>query len=277
MKLHVLSLAALALLVPLAPAKAPGKGPKKADVTSSLVRPDAPPDPDARGAVRFRSQPKKDEDRDRVDVRVIKVDVGLSHHLFVEDGVGAGAFSDLGAMDVVDGALRWSADSSQGDPLPGGAASLGDLTGRRFEVRQGGDVVLETLGPDLAASKKPVKHKAMLEVPDAEADSGAQGRLAMRSKPDKGQHRLVVKVKKAPFADADVRLFVEDGVGSDSFQDAGAIDRKGSSSNGRYRRDTHQGAPLPLGVPDLAGLAGRRVQVRADDVVLLELTLPAAP
>ena len=87
----------------------------------------------------------------------------------------------------------------------------------------------------------------------------------------------MVKLKKAPFDDADVRLFVEDGVGSDSFLDAGAFDRKGSSSNGRYRRDTHLGAPLPLGVPDLAALAGRRLQVRADDAVLLEVALPASP
>jgi hypothetical protein len=279
MKLHVLALSALLLLVPSAPAKAPpDKGNKKADVISSLVRPPSPPDADARGKVRFRSRSKKGLEQDQIDVKVLKVDVSLEHRLFLEDAVDAGTFSDLGALDASDGSLSWSVDTSQGDALPGGATGLGDLSGRRFEVRQGGDVVLEASGPDLAASKKPVNHKDAFSAPDAEADpSGIKAGLRMRGKADKGQHRFVVKVKKAPFADSDIHLWVESDADSGSFLDAGAFDQKGNSSNGRYRRDTHLGAPLPLGVDDLMALGGRRIQVRDDSDVLLELMLPASP
>jgi hypothetical protein len=256
----------------------PGKAKSKVDVTGSLVRQDSPIDADARGMIRFRSKTKKGDGVARMDVLVRKVDVSPEHRLFLEDGVGAGTFSDLGAMDVSDGKLRWSVDEGQGDALPLGAESLADLEGRRVEVRRDGDVVLEGVGPALDASKKPVKHKAKLEAPNAEGDPSLKGRLQMRSKADKGQHRLVIKIKKAPFSSSDVHLFVESAEGSGVFMDAGQFDRLGTSANGRFRRDTHKGAPLPLGVSDLDELSGRRLQVRDDfDEVLLEVTLPKVP
>ncbi len=273
------ALLALAFLAADLPALvSPGKAKSKVDVVGSLVRPVSPVDGDARGKMRFRSKSKKDVSVARVDVLVRKVDVSLQHNLFLEDGVGAGTFSDLGVLDAVDGKLRWSADEGDGGSLPLGVDSLADLVDRRIEVRQGSDLILEGVGPDLAASKKPVKHKAKLDDPEAEGDSVVSGQLSIRSKADKGQHRLSIKVKKAPFGTSDIHLFCELAADSGVFVDAGLFDRKGSSSNGRYRRDTHLGAPLPLGVSDLAALSGRELQVRDDaDQVLLHVVLPVAP
>jgi hypothetical protein len=239
------------------------------------VRPDDPSDEDARGSLRVRSHSKKKDVVDeRLDVVVRRVDVQATHRLFMEDIEGV--MIDLGPLDVASDELRLSLNTKQGDALPFDVDSLGELAGRDVEIRQGSDVVLLSEMPGFDKSKKPVKTKLLLEAPgEGDPSDALSGKLQMRSKADKGQHRITIRVKKASFDGTDLHLWVEDGDGV--YQDEGTFEQKGSSK-GRYRRDCRKGEALPGDVFDLADLAERGLQVRDDlDEVLLEATIPAKP
>jgi hypothetical protein len=64
-----------------------------------------------------------------------------------------------------------------------------------------------------------------------------KARLMVRSKPAKGQHRLKIKAQKVGFEGGDFHVFVETDVGSDLFEEAGALQQKGDSAKGHFSRD----------------------------------------
>ena len=248
-----------------------GGSKKKVDAQACLVRPEDHLGGGARGSVRLRRQNKKGELVARFDVAAQKVGASGPFELFLEDGVGSGVFENLGDLKSSGKTLEWSADTSKGDALPLDVDALEDLVGRVLQVRADGDVILGATLPELDASKKPVKTKLVLDVPDGSTVPAAKGKLQLRAKQDKGQARFDLKVGKLPFGSSDMHLWIETADGSDVFEDAGEIKRLGKSSNGLYRRDCQKGDPLPAGVGSLAELEGRELQVRADDdEVLLE-------
>jgi len=79
----------------------------------------------------------------RFDVKAKKVDKGLPFHVFIETAVGSGTFVDAGAMVKA----KYRRDTKRGDPLPAGAKSVTGLSGRKIQVRNGAEVVLEGVIP----------------------------------------------------------------------------------------------------------------------------------
>jgi hypothetical protein len=265
--LLVASLALLALVV----ADTSGMGPPapKQDSQVSLVRPDDPPDDDAKGTLRIRSE-KKGE---RFDVHVQKVDVDLVHELWIEEPDDSGLFVFVSTLDREKNELKYSVFTKKGDDLPLDAVDTEELIGRRVEVRSSDAVVLKGVVPPYGLSKKPVKAKAEILAPQGAPEPDMQGKLELRSKPDKGQERIDFKVKKVPFeTEGPFRVFIENDL--DVLTDVGELEQTGNSS-GRFRRDTKQGQPLPLDVFGVIELAGRAIEVRdGDDVVFLAGVIP---
>lgn len=84
--------------------------------------------------------------RRRAILDVRGVAPGSAVELLVEDGTGA--LVPAGSVAAGgDGSADLRFDSRRGDPLPGGAGDLAALAGRPFEVRIGGDTVLEGAFP----------------------------------------------------------------------------------------------------------------------------------
>jgi hypothetical protein len=270
--LVILAVSALGLMVGTGFA---AKGPKakdKQDSQISLVRPDPAPDEDAQGTLRIRTHKGKD----RFDIHVQKVDASQAHDVFIEDPAESAAFVHVTTLSGDGDDLKLALDTKKGDALPLGVPQVADLIGRRVEIRAGdGQVLLFGDVPPFGLSKKPGKAKADIGAPDGAPAPEMHAKLSLRSKADKGQERIELKAKKVPWNDGPFDVFVEDGVGSGVFVNAGDV-QKESDSEGSYRRDTKKGQSLPAGVSFVSELAGRTIEVRNElDVVYLRGTIPA--
>jgi hypothetical protein len=127
--------AVLAALLPYPGAIPADKG------KAPLIAAPASPFPTATGSISTRYVPAIGASNLTVTVKGIAKTTALT--LEVETAVGAGAFVDAGAFAN----LRFVADTGKGQPLPGGAASLADLTGRAVRVKAGADVAFVGLLP----------------------------------------------------------------------------------------------------------------------------------
>jgi hypothetical protein len=260
---------ALALMVASGFA-AKGPGGEKKDSQVSLVRPESPPDSDAKGSLRIRS----DKNRERFDIHVEKVDGSQAHEVWIEDPADSALFTQTSTLEGNGGSLSLKLDTKKGDPLPLGAVNTEALVGRRVEIRAGGQVVLQGEVPPYGLSKKPAKAKVDISAPDGAPAPDMSGKLSLRSKANKGQERIDLKTKHVPWNDGPFRVFVEDGVASAVFVDGGDLEQD-SDTEGHFRRDTKQGQSLPGGVNFVSELAGRTIEVRnGADVVYLRGTIP---
>jgi len=266
----VLGLAATFLAVPLG---AMGNGNQKQDVQISLMRPADSPDGDAKGTLRARS----DKKGERFDVKAMKVDAGAVLDLWMEDAVDSDVFVLVATLEGGT-EQKFSVDTKKGDALPFDAEMNEDLVGRDVEVRAGAEVVLAGTMPPMDLSKKPVKAKFDLEVPEVDPPApDMKAAVKMRSKPNKGQERIDIKAKKVPFADGkSFHVFIEDAVDSDVLVDVGELEQNGGKPAGRYKRDAKKGQMLPFGVAQVTQLGGRRIEIRDElDAVYLEGEIPA--
>lgn len=246
----------------------PGGG--KQDSQTCLVRPESAPDGNAKGTLRIRSKGNSE----RFDVHIMKVDAGAEHHLWIEDPIDSDTFTDLGDLPGSGGSQKLALDTKKGDTLPLGVLTTEELIGRRVEVRHADDVELEGQVPPYGLSKKPAKVKETVQAEDSDPQPDITATLELRSKADKGQERIILTLKTIDFGPGPFDVFVEDGVGSGVFVDAGDVDKL-SEHKGRYRRDCQKGQALPAGVMFVSDLAGRKLQVRnGADVVYLELVIP---
>ncbi|MBI4880213.1 MAG: hypothetical protein HY812_11235 [Planctomycetes bacterium] len=255
-----------AVLFPLLADAAHACHPERA--TAPLVRPDTPPDADAKGRVTIRSY-KAGEDR--FEVRGQHLDTLLPFEAFLEDAVGAGTFTSIGVMavsledpDVV--ILKF--DQKQG-PLPLGATEVEELCGRLVQVRSGGQVFLEGLVPEFADKKDCQggawdKGKDALALPDPAPDADAKGWVEVRTKAKENRDRLDVKVQHVPADTVTFSIFLDDGLGvmtEVGVMTASLVDPCAA----RLKIDTKSGAPLPFGAHDVEDLAGRALEVRGND------------
>ncbi|HKE02338.1 MAG TPA: hypothetical protein VKE69_15070 [Planctomycetota bacterium] len=71
------------------------------------------------------------------------LDAASSFSLWLEDAPASGVFAEVGAL--AKGKL--TLDTKKGDPLPLGVASIGELSGRHVQARDGATVVLDGLVP----------------------------------------------------------------------------------------------------------------------------------
>jgi hypothetical protein len=274
MRTHQLTRTALAVLA-LAGTAALGMGPGgngKKDSQICLVRPDDPPDGDAKGTLRIRHKGNGDS----LEIHVQKVDADQTLHAWMEDPIDSDTFTDIGALSS-GGSPKLKFETKKGDALPLAAASLDDLIGRKVEIRQDAAVVLQGVVPPWDLSKHPQKATLTITPPDGAPAPDMSAKLSLRAKDDKGQERIELKAKKVPWdSDLHLKVFVEDGVASGVFVDSGEVDKKGDSG-AHWKRDTKQGQALPAGANFCSELAGRLIEVRrvSDDVVYLRGTIPA--
>ena len=246
----------------------PGKG--KQDSQISLVRPDDPPDANAKGTLRIRHKGNGDS----LEVHVMQVTEGHEHHLWMEDPIDSDDFTEVGTLDGDGGSQQLKFDTKKGGTLPLEAASLEDLIGRRVEVRHDDATVLLGVVPPWGLSKKPLKAKVTIGAPDGAPAPEMHGNLSLRGKDDKGQERIDLKAKHVPFDDGPFHVFVEEDAGAGTFVDSGKLEKTGDHE-GRWRRDTKKGQSLPDGVFFVSELAGRLIEVRDEaDVVYLRGTIP---
>ncbi len=266
--LTTLSLTTLALLAGATLAMPPGGNPKH-DSQVSLVRPEDPPDPDAKGTLRIREKGNGES----LEVHAMKVEEGAEHRLWVEDPDDSGLFTDVGALDGSGGSQKLKFDTKHDDVLPLGVASVDELIGRRVEVRKADAVVLQGSVPPWGLSKKPAKAKVEVSAPDGAPLPDMHAKLSLRSKADKGQERIDLKAKQVDFDDGPFHVFVEEDVGAGTFVDAGLLEQT-DAHEGRWRRDTKKGQALPDGANFVIELAGRLLEVRHDGVVYLRGTIP---
>lgn len=111
-----------------------GKGGAWERARADLELPGAPPDADAKGRVEVRHKAK--ENRDRLTVKIERVDAAtVTFSLWLDDGLGT--LTDVGALSPSDDqeGARYRVDTKSGAPLPFGAASVFELGGRALEVR----------------------------------------------------------------------------------------------------------------------------------------------
>jgi hypothetical protein len=113
---------------------APGGG--KQDSQTCLVRPDSPPDGNAKGTLRIRSKGNSE----RFDVHIMKVEGGDEHHLWIEDPIDSDTFTDIGDLPGSGGSQKLALDTKKGDSLPLGVQTTDELIGRRVQIRHAGGV-----------------------------------------------------------------------------------------------------------------------------------------
>ncbi|MBM3984332.1 MAG: hypothetical protein FJ296_01360 [Planctomycetes bacterium] len=215
------------------------------------------PDLNARGSLTVRS--KSAGASECFEVRLRKMDPDLPLSVRVADGD-----DEFGGWlaPLPDGAARKLVlDTSKGDELPFGE-SLSDLAGRRVQIVDDNDtVVLETVLPTiLDAPVGAVLTEVMNKNPDSDFKQ-ANGTVRFINKPKSGKQFIRVRVGGISFKSKSFSLWVEDD--AEQMVKVAPIDKSGKNQ-GMYRAYTRYGDPLPLGVPYLADLSEREIQVRAD-------------
>jgi hypothetical protein len=273
----MVSLRSIAPLVAIAallfvPAAASAGG---SDVRTSLTRVSGSPDPDAKGRIRIRSD---DQNREEFEVKAERINPSLSHTLFVENAGGAMEFVGPMQPDGND-EVRYRVRTKDGDLLPVGASSVADLAGRRVEVQQSGQAMLEGTVAAIGIGGRARVRKDLAATVLAPPRAKAQAR--MRSRPAKGDERFEVSARRMDFSQGqDYRLFLEDPANLGNLVDVGAlVPQRPGQRTIRFRRRTKDGQALPFGVPrvgDLAGLAVQIVDVTTNNIYFDD-TLPSLP
>ena len=235
----------------------------------SVIRPDTPPDEDAKGVVELRTKAKQNRDRFVVHAQHLPTET-LTFSVFMEDALGSGVFVEVGAMDADledPGSAKLKIDTWQGAPLPHGVSSVSELAGFALEIR-GSDLAtyLGCMVPEYATSKKKLfKGKANMS-----GDAGS-GKCEVRSHVMAPDERLTLKGEVASLADLEV--FMES-------PDDGLMALVGAmpadSGSVKFKVSTKSGEPLPFGACTVAELEGLAVEVReaGGGAVLLSGVVP---
>ncbi|MCI0586203.1 MAG: hypothetical protein L0323_05120 [Planctomycetes bacterium] len=256
------------------------------EVEAPLVLPFPAPDPDAFGQVRLEKHGAEQKFRVRGENLATQGPLA-PFDVWLESGVGTGSFFLLGSMILESsGNGRWELElEAEGAAPPAlGVADLADVAGRAVQVRAAGgsEVYLTGIVPNLGAgggggAAGPVsKAQVSLQRPVPAPDPDAFGKVELEKQGTEQEFK--VDGRNLPVGPADgFGVLVEEGVGTGTFLTVGAMALK-STTQGRWELDleNHGAAPPQLGVPDLADLAGRRVEVRgASGDLHLWAVLPA--
>jgi hypothetical protein len=177
-------------------------------------------------------------------------------HLFMADGEEG--MDDVAAL-ALDGEYLWYwVDTAQGGVLPFGVESVGSLSGRAFQIRDAeGHVRLVGEVPHFRVDDPPpvVREAGATFGPDS--DGGVHGWMGLRSDPANRSERIWLKVDGLPETGHYV-LFMGDG--QDGMDDVAVLVRDGGYW--WYWVDTAHEGVLPFGVDGVAGLSGRRIEIR---------------
>lgn len=233
-------------------------------VRVALQRNPLAPDLDALGTIEARV--RSELQSFRISVRRLAEGAGGTFGIFLEDGPAAGTFRQIGTLEVV-GAPQgtWLFDIQANGAIPQEleGTRLSSLAGRIVEIRDvGGAAVLRAVVPavgDVAVFRR----TAALAPAVGSPNPTAVGAVRLTYNGAVGTSQLVVTTTRLAVGPT-YTTWVEDAVGVGNFISAGDLVR------GRLSIDTRTGAPLPAGISDVRALVGRRVQIRAGDVVQLE-------
>lgn len=274
---------AVSLIVPLFAASDAFAG-KKSSAETFFVRPDTPPDPDAKGRLKLETENNKD--RDKIEFKASLLDPAGSYSVMIEDAVGSGIFVSAGAMVLDDdgddpGEFKLKFDEKQG-PLPLAVASVSELYGRQVDIADGSNAtVLTAVVPDPAdtpnGKKGWTKEKSSLVQPLVVVDADAKGRVETWYKGKDGRQRFRVKAELLdPLGTYSVEI--EDSLGAGTFSPVAAMvadDDGDEPGSFKLHLDTQKGAPMPLGVLNVDDLAGYQVRIVDGSMqVVLEGTVP---
>ncbi|HEU4394249.1 MAG TPA: hypothetical protein VFS92_01710 [Planctomycetota bacterium] len=188
---------------------------------------------------------------------------------FLETAPGSGDFVDLGRLTNTTNLSDWTFNGVSRffdlpDPIRFG--TLQDFEGCRIEVRdQSGNAHLRAV--ITAGGVQNFSGGASLGCPEPETWPKARGSVRVSSRHRRGTAKLALRAVGLP-QDTEPRAWIEDGVGSGTFVDVGALVR------GRLVLDTARSDTLPGWVPDGPSLSGRILEVRDGATVLLGGVLP---
>jgi hypothetical protein len=225
---------------------------------SWLRRPAGEPDADARGFVETARRGR----RERFLVAVEGLDGGAATlHLELSPGL----FSLAGAIEAAPGGPAvLHRDTRSGEPLPGGAADLRALEGRRLEVRgPSGTVLLRGRVP--APRRAPARTRTRRF---ADPEGGVRAVVRLRRSAG-GREVLSLRLRGLePHAPLD--LLLDPAEGGPVRVASGVADARGGWI---LLRDGRLGDPLPLDADGIASLGGLGFSVEAG-VPLLEGAIP---
>ena len=159
---------------------------------------------------------------------------------------------------------KWKAKLTDPSGLPPAvnAKTFPQLAGRAAEVRDAmGAVYLTAVIPSLTDTDDV---SLTLPMTNLGVVPAATGSLKLTYKGSTGSSQVVVSTKSLDKA-VSYAVFVEDPAMGATFTEVGPL------VNAKYSVDTKTGAPLPLGVPTLLDLAGRKLQIRDGATVVLEV------
>ncbi len=232
----------------------------------ALQREPSEPDDDARGGIEMRLRGL--DQVFSVDVRKLGDAQDAPYSAFLEEAAGSRTYLSIGELQGPGASsqhLLLTLDSEGVPPAELGVALLSSLEGRRLEIRgASGKTYLRARLPSLLGLGD-LRRTGSLAPPSA--PSGASGTLRLVRKGSVGTERFNLRANGLGPGPT-YTVWIADAGGGGSFTLAGAL------AQGKLRRDTAHGDPLPLGVDRLEDLSGRAIEVRDGSSVLLAGTIP---
>ncbi|MCI0588134.1 MAG: DUF1028 domain-containing protein [Planctomycetes bacterium] len=232
----------------------------------ALQREPSEPDDNARGGIEM--QLSGPDQVFSVDVRKLGDAQDAPYSAFLEEGAESGTYSSIGELQGPGASsqnLFLTLTSVGVPPAELGVALLSSLEGRRLEIRgASGTTYLRARLPSLLGLGD-LERTGSLAPPSG--PPGASGTLRLVRKGPEGTERFDLRTKGLGPGPGKT-VWIADSGGGGSFTLAGAL------AQGKLRRDTAQGDPLPLGVYRLEDLSGRAIEVRDGSSVLLAGTIP---
>lgn len=288
MRIHTLTAAAAFMLM------APLFGSSGEKGEGPLIRPDPPPDADAKGEVSIRHD---DDGDDRFEVKAEHIDPLVTYEVYLESALGSGSFTSIGSLAADDdddepgdddqpvgspdddGELKLEFRSDH-DRLPLDLAAVAELIGLRLEIRADGDVYLAGIVPAFGSGEGSgswLKAQTYLVRSATTTDENAKGRVEVAQRSKDNRQRFKVKAEHLPAGS--YSLFLEEAPGSGNLVEVAALlgddesdDDDGDDDEFEYEADTGDGDALPLGATSLDDLAGRLLEVRDSSGALVFLS-----
>lgn len=193
-----------------------------------------------------------------------------AYSVHLENGPGTGVFDQIAAVTATKGKIRYELTGSGEIPQDLSVRAIGELGGRRLELRDGaGTVVLEAVIPYLTPAPNE-RLSGVFAPPDGSPFPAASGRIAGSYSGASGRSKLDISVSGVP-RETPVRLWVETFPTSGLFEDAGPL------ALGRLKAVSAKGDPLPGGVPRVIDLARLELRLRDDRGNDLLVFVPPTP
>lgn len=204
-----------------------------------------------------------------VSVAKVPASAPLPLGVFLEDGPGAGTFTEVGEIPALKhGKGKLTLTSPSGVPAALGVGDVNALVGRSVEVRDASSAV--HLAGKIPPIEKFVGTKTTAKFAAAPGSPLPKASAQFNGVPSSGKGSEKFLLKARGLAKGAVyTLWIEDAPGSGNLVLAGTLEK------GAFQRDTAKGQSLPLAVGALADLIDRTFEVRdATDTPVVQGRFP---